>query len=240
MKEVRNVAASVRQRLLNRAKAQGEEFQRTLTRYAIERLLYRLSQSPHGGRFILKGAMLFAIWSDAPFRPTGDLDLLGFGSANIEDLRRVFAEVCVFSVQDDGIVFDPASVVGEIARPEQESSGVHIQLNARLGAAVIPVQIDIGFGDVVHPQPQQIAFPRLIEEVSAATLRAYPPETAVAGKFEAMIRFGETTSRLKDFYDLWAIAQTFTFRHADAWHGHRQDLRPARYGLAAFDRCRAF
>lgn len=88
---------------------------------------------------------------------------------------------------------------------------MHIQLNARLGAAVIPVQIDIGFGDVVHPQPQQIAFPRLIEEVPAATLRAYPPETVVAGKFEAMIRFGETTSRLKDFDDLWAIAQTFTF-----------------------------
>lgn len=123
MKEVRTVAASVRQRLLNRAKAQGEEFQRTLTRYAIERLLYRLSQSPHGGRFIPKGAMLFAIWSDAPFRPTGDLDLLGCGSADIEDLRRVFAEVCVFSVEDDGIVFDPASVVGEIARPDRNLAG---------------------------------------------------------------------------------------------------------------------
>jgi hypothetical protein len=117
----------------------------------------------------------------------------------------------VFGVPDDGIVFDPASVFGEIAWPEQEYSGAHIQLSALLGAAVIPVQIDIGFGDVVHPQPQQIAFPRLIEDVPAAMLRAYPPETVVPEKFEAMIRFGETTSRLKDFYDLWAIAQTFTF-----------------------------
>lgn len=214
MKGPTNIQASIRQRLLNRARATGEEFQRTLTRYAIERLLYRMAQSPHKDRFILKGAMLFAIWSEAPFRPTGDVDLLGFGSVEIDDLRSVFAEICTAGASDDGLVFDPASIAPEIARPEQEYQGAHIQLEARLGAAVIPVQIDIGFGDVVHPVPQQIAFPRLIEDLPPAMIRAYPPETVVAEKFEAMIRFGETTSRLKDFYDVWAIAQMFSFEMA--------------------------
>lgn len=205
------IQASIRQRLLNRARITGEEFQRMLTRYAIERLLYRLTQSPHRDRFVLKGAMLFSVWSEAPLRPTGDVDLLGFGTAEPDALRGIFAEICAAQAPDDGLVFERSTIAAEMTRPEQEYKGAHIRLDARLGTAVIPVQIDIGFGDIIHPAPSQVTFPQLIEDVPPAVIRAYPPETVVAEKFEAMTRFGETTSRLKDFYDVWAIAQMFSF-----------------------------
>lgn len=207
-----NIAASVRQRLFNRSRAgDGQAFQRTLVRYAIERLLYRLSQSPARSKYVLKGATLFAIWTDAPFRPTGDVDLLGSGTADVETTRKVFAELCKLKVAQDGLVFDAGSIRIETLREDEDYEGLRVRLEAKLGAAVIPVQVDIGFGDPVHPEPQQLVYPALLEDMPAATVRAYPPETVIAEKLEAMVRFGELTSRVKDHYDLWAISRTFPF-----------------------------
>jgi predicted nucleotidyltransferase component of viral defense system len=209
--KIKNVAASVRQRLLNKARAENQDSQRLVVRYAIERLLYRLSQSPMRERFVLKGATLFALWSKQPFRSTGDLDLLGFGTNDIARLREEFVSLCRYPVQDDGLVFDPDSVQAEVMREEEEYQGARVRLDAKLGTARIAIQIDIGCGDSVYPKPQEIDYPRLLDDFPPANIRAYPPETVVAEKLEAMVRFGELTSRLKDHYDIWALAQTFSF-----------------------------
>lgn len=209
------MAASVRQRLLNQARTgEGQDFQRLLVRYAIERLLYRLSQSAAKKRFVLKGAMLFAVWAKTPFRSTGDLDLLGSGSNEPDTLRKAFAEICRQSVPDDGLAFDHASIRVEALREDEEYQGARIRLDAKLGTAVIPLQVDIGFGDVVHPAPKIVEYPSLIAELPAARLRAYPPETVIAEKLEAAVRFDALTSRLKDHYDIWALSRSFRFDKA--------------------------
>ena len=144
-----NLAASVRQRLMNLARAQNEHFQLVLTRYALERLLYRLSQSEYRDVFVLKGAMLFKLWSDQPHRPTRGLDLLGHGENTIPRFERILREVCKLAVEEDGLVFSPQSVRGDTIKEDQEYSGLRLNLDCRLENARIPIQIDIGFGDVV-------------------------------------------------------------------------------------------
>jgi len=210
----KNVAASVRQRLLNKARAEQQDFQRLLLRYAVERLLYRLSQSPMRDRFILKGAMLFAVWSPQPFRSTGDLDLLGYGVNDPAGLQAIFGGICRQQVPDDGLVFDADSIQVETLREDEEYRGARIRIDARLGAAVIAVQIDIGYGDAVYPEPQRLDYPCLFEDFPSARIRAYPPETVIAEKLEAMVRFGDLTSRLKDHYDIWVLSRTFPFSQA--------------------------
>ncbi len=220
-KPVSDVAASVRQRLLNAARKEGTDFQRLLVRYAVERLLYRLSRSPMRDRFILKGAMLFTTWTDAPFRATGDLDLLGVGDNDVATAAAFFTGLCATDGAGDddhhadGLLFDADSVGVEPMREEDQYPGLRVKLEARLKTTRIPVQIDIGYGDAVHPQPLDIAFPTLLLELPAASIRAYPPETVVAEKFEAMVRFDALTGRLKDHYDLWAISCTFPFKRAE-------------------------
>jgi hypothetical protein len=210
----RNIAASVRQRLLNARKG-TQDFQRLLARYAIERFLYRLSQSAQRDRFVLKGAMLFALWSKEPFRSTGDLDLLGFGANDIETLRSAFAAICGQAMPDDGLTFDADTIEIEAMREEEEYRGARVRLKAKLGTAVIPIQIDIGSGDIIHPAPAELDYPLLLPEFPAARIRAYPPETVIAEKLEAMVRFDEFTSRLKDHYDIWALSHAFTFKKAE-------------------------
>lgn len=205
-----NLAASVRQRLLNLSVTQCEDPNLTLTRYALERLLYRIAQSAYGGQFILKGAMLFALWTKSRHRPTRDLDLLGFGEASRERLTLVFQELCRVDVEPDGLDFDPDSIrVAEI-REGQSYRGQRVKLNARLGNANIPVQVDIGFGDVVTPAAQEIDYPTLLD-LPAPRIRAYPPETVVAEKLQALVDLGMQNSRMKDFYDLWGLAREFSF-----------------------------
>jgi predicted nucleotidyltransferase component of viral defense system len=210
----KNMAASVRQRLRNRPRDEGQDFQRLLVRYGIERLLYRLSQSPVRDRFVLKGAMLFALWSPEPFRSTGDLDLLGFGANDVATVHRAFAEICRQEVPDDGLVFDANTIRVEPAREDEEYQGARVRLDARLGTAVIALQVDIGFGDVIHPAPKELDYPCLIDDLPSAHIRAYPPETVIAEKLEAMVRFDEQTSRLKDHYDIWVLSHTFPFKKA--------------------------
>lgn len=207
----RDPAASIRQRLLNHAKAHKDDYQRVLTRYAIERLLFRLGRTDAGDRYILKGAMLFATWPEQVFRPTGDLDLLGQNDSDPAVIAELFALICRIDLPADGISFDPAALQVETVREEGKYQGVRLSLKGRLGTAIIPVRVDIGFGDKVHPAPTRRAFPTLLPGLPAAEILMYPPETVVAEKFEAMVRFGEANTRIKDFYDIWVVARIFAF-----------------------------
>lgn len=206
----RNLPASVRQRLLTKSQEQGEPFDLVLTRYGIERLLYRLSQSPHAGHFLLKGAMLFRIWTDASHRPTRDVDLLGTGPVEVESLVEIFREICTVPVEPDGLEFVADSVKAHPIREEAFYDGIRVNIVAQLGNARIPIQVDIGFGDAVTPEPQSLEFPVLLD-FPAPTLRSYPIYTVVAEKLEALVLLGEVNSRMKDFYDLWFLSRTFEF-----------------------------
>ena len=208
--QAKNVAASVRARLTNLAKSRGEEFQLVLSRYAVERFLYRLSVSDHASEFVLKGAMLFQLWAGEPHRATRDLDLLGRGDSSTERLAEVVRGLCSLSVPDDGLAFDAASVAAARIREDQEYEGVRVTAIVRLGNARIPLQIDVGFGDAVVPAPTRVQYPTLLG-FPAPTLGAYPREAVVAEKFQAMVALGIGNSRMKDFFDLWVLCRDFPF-----------------------------
>ncbi len=210
-KVVRNPAASVRARLLAHAKLHGDDYQRVLTRYAIERLLFRLSQTEATDRYVLKGAMLFATWPEQVFRPTGDLDLLGQGDPDPDAIAELFTRICQVEAPDDGIIFNPGTLRCDPVREADKYQGIQLVLKGELAKAIIHVQVDIGFGDHVYPPPTRQTFPSLLPDLPAANILMYPPETVVAEKFEAMIRFGETNGRIKDFHDMWVTARTFPF-----------------------------
>lgn len=202
-----NLAHSVRQRLLNRAKETGQPNDLLLVRYALERFLYRLSISPHADRFVLKGALLFTVWGHDEHRPTRDADLLGFGASDLKHLEGVFGEVCAIGFED-GIVFEPHSVKAREVSEDKVYVGARVTFQAELAKAKIPVQIDVGFGDAITPGPETIEYPVLLD-APPPKLRAYPVYTVIAEKFHAMVVLGEDNSRMKDFYDLWAISRRF-------------------------------
>lgn len=209
----KNTAASIRARLLALAQSKGEDYQRVLGRYAIERFLYRLGRSPYRDKFPLKGATLFTLWTGHTHRPTKDLDLLGRGSSSaIAEVETTIRTIC--EIQDeDGIVFHRKSVEGARIKEDDEYDGVRIKLLAELAGARIPMQIDIGFGDAVYPEPELASFPVLLP-MEAPLIRAYPRESAVAEKFHAMVVLDIRNSRMKDFYDVWFMASTWTFEMA--------------------------
>jgi predicted nucleotidyltransferase component of viral defense system len=213
MNQPRNLAASVRQRLLNLAQAQKEDFNLVLTRYGIERLLYRLERSAAGERFILKGAMLFVLWSDTPHRATKDVDLLCRGDNSIAEIEAVFRSVCQVEVVPDGLEFDLTTVTGEVIKAEREYPSVRIRLTTFIAGTPtrINLQIDVGFGDIVTPAPQLMSLPALLADLPAPQLYAYNRETVIAEKFEAMVLLGIGNTRMKDFYDLWYLSQHFAF-----------------------------
>lgn len=200
----RNVAASVRARLKNHADKARQDFNLILTRYGLERLLYRLSVSKQSSNFLLKGALLFSLWYDTPHRPTRDADLLGFGPDDLASAVATFREICAIKVED-GIRFDPQSVKGEQIRKDAGYGGVRIDLQATLDGARIMLQVDIGFGDVVTPAPEPISYPVILDDLPAPQLRAYPKYTVVAEKFEALCKLGMANSRMKDYFDLWVL-----------------------------------
>ncbi len=205
----RNIGASVRQRLLNLAHARGQPMELLLTRYALERLLHRLSLSPHRERFVLKGAMLLATWFDEPHRATRDVDLLGFGDAAHEALLGTFRDIMAVEL-DDGVSFDLKGLKIEAIREELEYGGSRLRTTAALAGARIPITVDIGFGDAVEPGVEDIDLPVLLDRPSPH-LRAYPPETVIAEKFHAMVVLGRANSRMKDYYDVWMLTSTFGF-----------------------------
>lgn len=205
-----NLAASVHQRLLNLSQATGEDFNFLLARYAIERLLYRLSQSRHADKFVLKGALLFLVWAVPVHRPTRDLDLLGFGDSSAQQLARVFREICLVDVAPDGIAFDPETIHVRPIREEQAYGGQRITLTSVLGRARIPSRVDIGFGDTVVPSAIEASYPTLLE-FPAPRIQVYPKETMIAEKLHAMVTLDMSNSRMKDFFDLWTLARLFHF-----------------------------
>jgi len=207
---VRNIGASIRDRLLNKARAENLDYNLLLTRYALERLLYRMSVSEQRDQFLLKGALLFDLWFDVPHRPTHDADFLGFGSAEIPHLEQLFQGICRIEVED-GILFQPESVKAAEIRKEANYAGVRVTLMGMLDSARCPVQVDIGFGDAVVPGPEDALYPIILPGLPAPQLRVYPRYTVVAEKLEALTSLGMLNSRMKDFFDLWVLAKHSDF-----------------------------
>ena len=209
VKKVRNVAGSHRAKLLTLARSRGEDFQFLLSRWVVERFLYRLAGSAQKDTFVLKGATLFLAWEGRLHRPTKDLDLLGFGSPDVDDVTRRIRDVCAVQA-DDGIVFDLGGIRGERIKEDAEYEGVRMRVPASLDGARVSMQIDVGFGDLVDPPPAELTFPVLLP-LDAPVVRAYPPEAVIAEKFHAMVILGIANSRMKDFFDIWTLAQTHGF-----------------------------
>lgn len=204
MRSPTNIGASVRARLLNLSRERGQPFQLLLTRFVLERLLYRLSLTPHKQRFVLKGAMLMASWFDDPLRPTRDLDLLGFGTNTGDAIVAAFRDICAVKL-DDGVAFDIEALTVEAIREEQEYGGLRLKTYAALDGARVRVLVDIGFGDAV--EPAEIILPVLLD-LPAPKLRAYQPEAVIAEKLHAMVFLGRANTRLKDFYDIWVLSRS--------------------------------
>ena len=210
MAETKNYAHSIKQKLLNLARSEGVDFQVILTKYTLERFLARLTESEFKDEFVLKGAMLFQIWSETSNRATRDLDFLSFGSNEIVELLGKIKQICLISISEDGLTFKLDEVTGERIKKEQEYEGVRLHIPAFLERTKIALRIDVGFGDVVKPAIQETFFPTLLG-FPLPKIRTYPPETVIAEKFQALVDLGMTNSRLKDFYDLHFLSQNFEF-----------------------------
>lgn len=205
------VAASVRAQLLAQAQASAEEFERTLVRFAAERWLYRLGASAARNRFVLKGASLLTVWLPEPHRATRDVDLLAAGTTDAVAIRALIADVCAVPCPEDGVIFDLSALSLEPIRAEEEYSGVRALFWARLGAARIRMQVDIGFGDAITTGPEEIAYPAMLSHLPVARIRSYPREASVAEKFEAMVKLERRNSRMKDYHDIYALSAAFPF-----------------------------
>ncbi len=209
-KPVKNIARSVRQRLLNEAKRVGRLYNEIEQYYAMERFLYRLSRSEHGDKFVLKGALLFTVWHGRRFRATRDIDLLGCLDNSREVIAKVFADVCSQNVPDDGLIFNPSSVSTVAITEDADYQGVRVNVEGRLDTSRIRIQIDIGFSDVVVPSPTEVDYPAILD-FPPPRLKVYSRQSVVAEKLEAMVSLGEGNSRMKDFADLWFVARNFDF-----------------------------
>ncbi|WP_256381205.1 nucleotidyl transferase AbiEii/AbiGii toxin family protein [Kiritimatiella glycovorans] len=172
--------------------------------------MYRLSRSSYADRFVLKGAMLFVLWLEDLHRPTQDLDLLGFGDLSSSNLRNIFEDVCKLPVEDDGIEFSKDGIEIEEIREAEVYQGLRIKIPGRLGNTRLNVSVDVGFGDAVVPDPEKSDYPVLLD-LPRPEMKTYPRETVVAEKVDAMIVLGLLNSRMKDYYDLWTLAQRFPF-----------------------------
>jgi len=210
MSEGKNLAASIQARLLNIAKAEGREYGQVLTKFALERLLYRLSQSKHADNFLLKGALLFDLWFDVPLRPTRDIDLLGFGLAELPHVIGVFEDLCRIDTEDS-MIFAIDSIRAEEIRKEANYAGIRVSMVGLLGNARTAIQVDIGYGDAVTPAPEFATYPVLIGDFPAPQLRVYPRYTVVAEKVETIVTLGIANTRLKDYFDLWVLRQKGQF-----------------------------
>ena len=208
---VKNIAASVRQRLLNKARESGILFGELLQRFAMERFIYRLSQSPHADKFILKGALMFSAWGGAMSRATRDIDLLGKIDNRLETIITVMKDACRLDVVADGMSFNAETVTASRITEDAEYEGVRVRLEGSLETARARLQIDIGFGDVIVPGPRKVEYPCLLD-FPAPVLNGYTMESTIAEKFQAMVKHGVLNSRMKDFYDIWMLARTFDFQ----------------------------
>ncbi len=210
MTSPKNMSASVRQRLLNRARSDRRPFNELLQYYAMERFLYRLSRSVHVDRFILKGALMLRVWRSPELRPTMDIDMLGRTSNGEADIVAQIKDILTADVETDGLAFDPASIQAERITEDADYEGIRIRFLGALGSARINMQLDIGFGDIVYPEPEKSDLPTMLD-FPAPRLLCYSRESSIAEKFEAMVRLGTLNSRMKDFYDIWLLSRQFDF-----------------------------
>jgi predicted nucleotidyltransferase component of viral defense system len=208
--QTQGLSRSVHERLVRHAKEQGLDPTLVFTRYAIERFLYRLSESEHSDRFVLKGALLLYAWVGDVGRATRDADLLGLGDLSDEILVEIFRDICLQGVADDGMVFDPTSIRVSAIRVEDGYGGRRLTLTGHLGKGRSRVQVDVGLGDATVPEPEPVAYPTLLGD-PAPHLRGYRPETVVAEKLHAIVHLGLVNTRMKDFYDLLTLAKNRTF-----------------------------
>lgn len=207
----KNTAASVRQKLLNKSREEKRPFQELLQYYAMERFLYRLSQSPHSGCFTLKGALLLWAMQGPTSRPTRDIDMLGQTSNEPESILAQVREIIATEVTDDGLRFDADSLKAEAITEDADYQGLRVTFTGFLDKARIPMQLDIGFGDPIFPFPSWLEFPALLD-FPKARIKCYTPESSIAEKFQAMVNLGELNSRMKDFYDIWLLSRQHKFR----------------------------
>ena len=208
--KIKNLPASIRQKLLNLAQERNDDFGLVLTKYGLERMLFRLSKSEYRETFILKGALLFELWTKELYRATRDADFLAAGDNSPERFIRIFQEISAIEVQDDGLRFDPKTVKAVRIKEDEDYEGLRVTLTAFLDKAQIPIQIDIGFGDAISPGPIETEYPTLLN-LPGPRLLTYPRETVVSEKLEAMVKLGIANSRMKDFHDLHSLATTFEF-----------------------------
>ena len=209
-KNIKNIAASVRQKLLNKSKELSQPFNELLQYYGLERFLYRLSASPYQDKFVLKGALLFTVWRQSSIRSTIDIDLLGKVSNDPDDIVKVFKEICDAKVEDDGLQFEDTSVTAEQITLDADYQGVRVHLYGYLGTARIRVQVDIGFSDVITPGSEVSDYPTILD-LPVPRLSCYNKETAIAEKLQAMIKLDILNSRMKDIYDIWILSRRFEF-----------------------------
>lgn len=209
-KNVINIAASVRQKLLNKSKELAQPFNELLQYYGLERFLYRISASKYHDKFVLKGALLFTVWRQSAIRSTVDIDLLGKVSNNPDDIVKVFQEICNVKAQEDGLRFESASVIAEPITLDADYHGVRVQLCGYLGTAKIRVQVDIGFSDIITPNPETSYYPTILD-LPAPRMNCYNKETAIAEKLQAMVKLDILNSRMKDIYDIWILSKRFEF-----------------------------
>lgn len=209
-REIKDLSASVRQKLYNLSKARNRPFDEITQYFAMERFLRRLGESKYKDRFILKGALIFTVWEAPQSRATRDIDLLGYVSNTVENLSAVVREICNVQVEADGLTFKSESIVAERIKEDADYEGVRVSFTVYLGKTRIPMQIDIGFGDSVFPDATAIDYPVLLD-LPSPMLKGYPRETVVAEKLEAMVKLGQLNSRMKDFYDIWLLAEYFDF-----------------------------
>jgi predicted nucleotidyltransferase component of viral defense system len=210
LKAPKNISASIRQRLLNRAKNDKRPFNEILQYYAMERFLYRLSQSAHSDRFILKGALMLRVWRTPQYRPTMDIDILGRTSNEVGRIVSQIREVMAAKVEPDGLTFDPDSIQVERIIEDADYEGLRVRFRGALDSARVNMQVDIGFGDIVYPNPEELNMPTILNS-PAPMLLCYSRESAIAEKFEIMVKLGVLNSRMKDFYDIWLLSRQFDF-----------------------------
>jgi hypothetical protein len=206
-KEVKDIVASVYSRLKNIARQQNTDFQTLLQYYGMERFLYRLSQTEHQRKFVLKGGLLFNAW-ELPFRRlTKDIDFRGFTQNSLSNIEEIIRAVCLQECKADGLLFNPDTLTLEITQVNTEYDGIRGRLICYLGKARIPIQIDIGFSDTITPEPIVFEYPSNLLDLPSPILLGYPPETVIAEKLQAIILLGESNSRFKDFYDIWLLSE---------------------------------
>jgi predicted nucleotidyltransferase component of viral defense system len=206
----RNLAASVRERLLNKARAESRPFQELLQYYAMERFLYRLAESPHAEKFVLKGALLLTAWQAPLSRPTMDIDFSGKTSNDLDQIKKLISDICGQEAEEDGLAFVTGSISVSRIKEDADYQGVRVRFHALLAGARIPLQIDIGFGDVIVPAAVRVNYPTLLE-FPKPVLTAYPKESVIAEKLEAMTSLGLLNSRMKDYFDIWLLSQLYEF-----------------------------